>query len=654
MRTLKIISNDSEMNLGDRWQESKNCKSINRIVDAKGRSIKPGYAGNRYEIILKKERSLPLCERFCRILLATAAVVCSLFLALISKSIRDLFTKQKLCIHFAKRIDLSHNGSDQKRAVQEHVLQSENSQISNNPSSQTANPTPDSPPELPLTITTPTPSIIPVQEPSKQEPLKNDIVNNVPPDTKSEELNKPAPLVDKPSETHPRIPVPPEGIITNGYGEYLIYRIDNGQKEPISKEEYLKVFDIIENCRSLKEDQIPENMHDYLTGEIQKNLGKEVHLAFIPRTMYELIFLKECIQEDIDKKETCNPDRTGILLFVKCPIIGETLTTNDDADLMDPAFHHKSVEEKKSTIKSALEKGFWQHCIYEDHDYKKKFKKMNEFDYRQDHLKCVAAKLNQVALDYFKEYNSTGEGFTFKEIADVQNKLIKFFKDLTNPDLEIHKKAASVGRLGRAGISKIFSKEANTNNQSNPEFPLGIATERHEQIVKNSIQLECSARAVNNLILYRGSNFSKDSLTKNVSIYPNTSVYPNSLSYGASPFSGGPNDGGATAFHYMRKPYSDAYAIVVPLKEQQANATPFHTHNVHPLIQVGSRGEIFHDRTKIWDLKPDDQVLGFFGVSKIKYSSMDECCKTSMSKEEIEKAFQKFKDEAYILAPKEA
>jgi hypothetical protein len=151
---------------------------------------------------------------------------------------------------------------------------------------------------------------------------------------------------------------------------------------------------------------------------------------------------------------------------------------------------------------------------------------------------------------------------------------------------------------------------------------------------------------VNSLILYRGSIFAKDELTR----LENNSYMTNSLSYGTSPFAGSLYDRGATFFHYARKKNSDAVAFIVSLKEFTERKTIFHAYNVHPLIQLMSRGEYFHARTKIWKLNPQETITGFLGRAKYEYQTVKDSCKTEMPKEEVEKAFEKYKNSAYMLA----
>lgn len=101
MSSVKIINNQSEINLNNKWVPSTKFNSKDRIVDQNGHKIGSGYKGRQYRIIEKRERAFSGLERFGRGLLGTVAVICTLCFALFSKSVRNLFTKSKENIRFA-------------------------------------------------------------------------------------------------------------------------------------------------------------------------------------------------------------------------------------------------------------------------------------------------------------------------------------------------------------------------------------------------------------------------------------------------------------------------------------------------------------------------------------------------------------------------
>lgn len=86
MPNFKIIQNTSEIKLGKEWVPATKFKSKDKLVDV---------AGRQYRIIEKRERTFSGLERFGRGFLGAIAVICTLFLALLSKSIKNLLIKTK-------------------------------------------------------------------------------------------------------------------------------------------------------------------------------------------------------------------------------------------------------------------------------------------------------------------------------------------------------------------------------------------------------------------------------------------------------------------------------------------------------------------------------------------------------------------------------
>ena len=441
---------------------------------------------------------------------------------------------------------------------------------------------------------------------------------------------------------HP-LPTPPDGVIKNGYGEYLVYRMSHeGKRIAVSEKEYIEIFDIIEKTRT----QVPNNRHAYLEEKIQEKLGKEVQIAFIPRTLYEQIFLHECILEEMDKRNSLNAREVGAHAVLETTIEEKEEPKENKGERYGLEM---SSNDRKEYIKRGMQRAFWQLCIYKDQDYEQGFKKRHEDDYRQEHLVKVASKLNEVALAKFN-----GKIFTFAEIVDVQNQEIDFFKSLKDPQSENYAKT-KIRFLTYPSLAQRFRDEQHPI-RSHELYPLGIEKEtgRGTQIVQKAVQLECTAEAVNHLLLYRGAKFDQDEMMRKDDLANSLSdekELANSLSFGTSLYGGALYDGGATAIHYMRK-ITDAQVFMIPLEKQLKNETPFHAYFVHPLVSLGSMGEIFHARTKIWKLPDNAEVLGFLGLAKYKFSQIKECCKTDQTKENLKTSFAEYKSKAYILVPR--
>lgn len=417
------------------------------------------------------------------------------------------------------------------------------------------------------------------------------------------------------------VPEPPPGVIRNGYGEYLIYRMAEGTKKPISQEEFEVVFDLIEECRTINSPL--DDRHQFLESKIQEKLGDGVHLAFVPRTLYELIYLQQCIQEDIANKNCCNAREQFAFFGHLPPGIAE--------------------EWEKKTRECC----FWQLCEFDDEDYGDTFAPQNLAYFT--HLKKIAGRLNVVALDLFKN-SFEKDGFTFEAFEKIYHTLIPFFTQLSEPSSAFCEKVKKVKKSNfTVSVAKHFSEETTKVWGGTDQHPLGIVNARHEQIVKKAIQLECSQEAGKSVLLYRGGKFESDVLV----IEKEGKKVANCVCLGTGLFAGAIYDGGATPFHYMRQSQLDAQVWMLPRDKLQSGSLPFHAYHVHPLAQLLSAGEYFHGRTKLWSMEPEAIVLRFYGAAKVRYERIRQICKSQMSKEDIEAKFKECKDKAFILASKE-
>lgn len=91
MSTCRFINNESEIILSSSWVDSPTFKTRDKIVTNEGRM---------YKLIEKKERSFSYIERIGRVFLGCLAYIATFGLALFSKTVRDLFFKQKEIVVF--------------------------------------------------------------------------------------------------------------------------------------------------------------------------------------------------------------------------------------------------------------------------------------------------------------------------------------------------------------------------------------------------------------------------------------------------------------------------------------------------------------------------------------------------------------------------
>lgn len=407
---------------------------------------------------------------------------------------------------------------------------------------------------------------------------------------------------------------PQEGILKNGFGEYLIYRVTaDGRKQAISPGDYQVVFKIIENARVLKGDDFPEDRHAYLKAAIQAQLGPEVQIGFIPRSLYELIYLQECVQEILKNKET--------------------LCIDDSNEL----WKNLDSEEKITEIDKSLTKYFWQQCRFEDTDYINQCFSESECDHRERYVQLVSEKLNKVALEKFNLESGDREGFSYFEIRNATKTVVEFFKNLRDESSVNNKIVKQVKPRDNIAYAMACKTTAD---------PIGIANTRDIQLIKDAVKLECSQAAVNHLIFYRGGKYSSDALEKS---FLSDNLLQNSLSYGTL-FGGILYDRGACAYRYMRDFSNDSFAYPVSLKKLLEGTPPFTMPMVHPLITMMSSGEYFHGRTVVSSNDYKTKSYGFHGAGCLKISDLPRFCTTDILLEALKDKFAKFQNKVYVLS----
>ena len=336
------------------------------------------------------------------------------------------------------------------------------------------------------------------------------------------------------------------------------------EKEEISRDTFERVYGILnryspmgiinsgKNGKNGKNGETCSDRYRLIRSKIAE-VDATLEVVFIPRTLYELIFIRKCIKEDLKQKGICSGLCQGIH------------TWNLEEFKGDQIKYTAFLESVKS---ARLKRKCWHLCYFADAG-----------DNDHPGVKDVVYRLNQYIV---RKLISSNEGFTYGELSERVEKEIQFLKEYyQNPISEILSCATP-------GPTTNFATESTRGSIK----PMGIRNENDAEIIRKAFALDCSKEATSGIILYRGGDFSRDSPfawgDRNI---------PYSLSYGTSLFAGCLFDGGATAFHYMRS-RKNAYALLIPLDQLRNNL--FYVPQAHSVTQLFSEGEIFHARTKAW------------------------------------------------------
>lgn len=402
--------------------------------------------------------------------------------------------------------------------------------------------------------------------------------------------------------------------VTIGQGEYVVFhKLPTGEKQQLSPETFDQVYKVLlqhspialVNSRFEKASEEYANRYEVIKAKL-KEIDPTLEAIFVPRTLYELIFIRKCIQEDLKYKEIC-------------PLLDKKIRDHIQQSRfikMTPEERNKCLEKNGFLINK---RKCWHLCYF------------TEFgDNEHVGVKKIAYRLNKLI---FKAFDPPSEGFTHQEFAAFAEKEIEFLKTHYKKQREI----ASILSSEAPGPTTHFCCDSTAGIIA----PMGIRNETDAQIIRNAITLDCSKIAQHSLFLYRGADFEKDS----TSCWRDNDT-PYSLSYGSSLFAGCLYDGAATAFHYMRKG-KNAYAISVPFN--QLNDSPFFVPTTHTVTQLFSDGEIFHARTKVWKDFDMKNIRGLWGSNVRIRNHIRNHLQSNLNQEELNTQFKTYKSKAFQL-----
>lgn len=407
--------------------------------------------------------------------------------------------------------------------------------------------------------------------------------------------------------------------ITMGQGEYIVFhKLPDGTKRDLSPETFEHAYQTLVdyspaalmNSGSPQASEKCANRYELIKEKL-KEIDPTLETVFIPRTLYELIFIKKCINEDLKHNSICT---------FQSPIFHQMNLDFFGADQQKYEDHLK----RNATIRK--ERKCWHLCYFKDGG-----------DNEHPGVKEVAYRLNRTMV---KAFDPSIEGFTHQEFSAFAEKEIAFLSAHYRDSIETIEKRRRGERVEE--IADCI-KPSPTNNfgfesSRGSVKPMGIRHETDAQMIRDAIALDCSQIAQHSLFIYRGADFQKDSTS---SWSDQNTAY--SLSYGASLFAGCLYDGGATAFYYMRNG-KNGYAIPVPF--DQLNSSPFYVPTTHTVAQLFGDGEIFHARTKAWR---GFDVKRIGGINMGENSLVRGHLKSDLSQDELTRQFREYKKKAIQL-----
>lgn len=121
MVSIKVIKESSDAFLPSPWVDSADFKGRNQICSEEGTSVENNFSGRTYRQVAQKEYKFSCLERVARAFLGVVVLIVTLFIAIRSQGLRELFTANKKFILFV----VPHNDAAKKHENEKNALSDE-------------------------------------------------------------------------------------------------------------------------------------------------------------------------------------------------------------------------------------------------------------------------------------------------------------------------------------------------------------------------------------------------------------------------------------------------------------------------------------------------------------------------------------------------
>jgi hypothetical protein len=395
------------------------------------------------------------------------------------------------------------------------------------------------------------------------------------------------------SEFAPRLWAQLEGNqnpVDDGYGEYIVHSKNN---QLVSKEIYDRCYEVFSDARSTR----------LSTQEIREKIGAihpDLDIIFIPRTLYELIYLQAAIQEEVHAEKFCRMQYCNAFSY----------PPPKDFSNKETCWH---LFHFRAEVDSA----------YRDSQYP---------HYQAgEPLKTLAFRMNELILQKIGQHSP----MSGSAIAKLTKKGVSF---LAEHDQNFFDQRFSKEDCIGTGPTVYFA----ARSLGLPDrMRMGIETLKDIRLVHDAVALECHPIAQKAFVLYRASQSPIKSLAD---------LTTTSLCYGTSLFAGAFADPGANVFCYAK--FRSVHAIIVSAKTTRH---PFYIPTFHPIRDLFSKGEFFHARSVI--PKESASVPEIKGLSRSEFPSLDplwreQLLNSNLSAKELYELVLQYHRKAFSLSVK--
>lgn len=320
-----------------------------------------------------------------------------------------------------------------------------------------------------------------------------------------------------------------------GQGEYVTFY---SKDKKLSYEKYSAVYEVFNQNSAFnlaRNNQDVQQRFD-LTKQQVKSIDSDLEVIFIPRTLYELFFIRKVIKEDHDNE-----------LFESGLASSEVLEKPFCKYNQVENFEGEEVNHEKCDQYNADKKS--QKCWH-----------LASFNHTGNNanegVKIACFRLNKALV---KSLKPSSEGFTFTQLQAFVEKEIQFLKNYKATALSHLKTYKNyLDETGGTEESALRSFATRFAFPSHLYFHSIGLDETEQHLLEQSLLLDCSEQALDSVFLYRGSNYNLDQVFYKQGVI--------SLSFGSSLFAGIFYDPTSSAMLQMSvKP--DAYVIAIPYKD---------------------------------------------------------------------------------------
>lgn len=427
---------------------------------------------------------------------------------------------------------------------------------------------------------------------------------------------------------------------------YVFYKTNGNTVDPVAEAEHQKAYVVLLKysfpvCQmnALLDSEIDQLAKDGEEAVIQKNLPEEIHVKYLPVSLYQLFFILFYFNRDLDLRKDSEPKKEyqhQKELMEKSKDEGE-LSKLINCNFVDGLWAFKVLYEK---YLDGFSKSPWSL-----EKYNAAMSKMNNDPViRAFHWQYNNAILNylktQKLLEKFLNCNSTNKTTNIEFYHTILKMVLSDIKEKGNAFYEKWKKAVEEWKKDRKKDLRYLILGPDCNPDYGPfvrgteegEKPLARAIIYHKkdlQLLTDFINLECFAYDKGEWLLCKGANEA-----------PIKAGSEEAYSWGTTLFGGSFLDPGACAYRYIS--YGSKPFIARINKAEYLKKIPkgpfdlFFIPPMQPFAEMAFWGENFHSRTKVFPNQTHKYKLGgIFALLPENYVETNE--------EHFNKSFEDFK-----------